>query len=249
MKFPKHPGSKFTSADVEDYLLSLSEKGWKVYERRLGNGYILEPRLGTRIEILHNQGNNEWIIQVSPDLDGKLPFSHDHLIDSFESFQLAIQEASIYLDADLNHPPVSIRLEPDKPATNRTSIVSLTAHSKVLKVFDPYFDDKAIRKLMIFVNLGMKLNKEIKVITGKNGQKSLSEEMVKSFEKEYGVLVSVRRSDNKQHRRFFILNNSESVIFGPSLNSIDYNEVVFRQHYKHDVDLFNKEWEAGVKLF
>lgn len=249
MKFPKHPGSKFTSADVEDYLLSLSEKGWKVYERRLGKGYILEPRLGARIEILHNQGNNEWVIHVSPDLDGKLPFSHDHLIDSFESLQLAIQEASIYLNADLNHPPVSIRLEPDKPATNRTSIVSLTTHSKVLKVFDPYFDDKAIRQLMTFVNLGMNLNKEIKVITGKKGKKSLSEDMVKSFEKEYGVSVSVRWSDNKQHRRFFILNNSESVIFGPSLNSIDHNEAVFREHYKNDVNFFNKEWEIGVTLF
>lgn len=249
MKFPKHPGSKFTSADVEDYLLSLSEKGWKVYERRLGKGYILEPRLGARIEILHNQENNEWAIHVSPDLDGKLPFSHDHLLDSFERFQLAIQEASIYLGADLNNPPVSIRLEPDKPATNRTSIVSLTVHSKVLKVFDPYFDDKAIRILMTFVNLGMKLDKDIKVITGKKGQKHLSEEMVKSFEKEYGVSVSVRRSDEKQHRRFFILNNSESVIFGPSFNSIDCNEVAFRQHSKDDVNFFNKEWEVGVTLF
>ena len=249
MKFPKHPGSKFTSADVEDYLLSLSEKGWGIYESSRGKGYILEPMLGTRIEILHNPGNNEWVIHVSPDLDGKLPFSHDHLLDSFESFQLAIQEASIYLNADLNQPPVSLRLESDKPATNRTSIVSLTAHSKVLKVFDPYFDDKAIQNLMTFINLGMKLSVDLKIITGNKGRKNLSEGMVKSFEKEYGVSVSVRQSSNRQHRRFFILRNSESVIFGPSLNFIDYNEAIYRQHSKDDVEFFDKEWAKGVKLF
>lgn len=249
MTFPEYGGARFSAADVEEYLTELAENGWLVSTRKAGKGYVLEPSEETKIDILHSPRTNEWVIQVSPDIEDKLPFSCDRLLNSMHNFQQCIAEAAEYLGVDLNHPPISYRLESAKPATNRMSLAKMTCHSKVEGIFDPYFDNKAIATLMTLIGLGMRVDEKLRILTSSKARKHLTEEMLGSFSKEFGLLPEVRLVHEKSHRRFFLLANAESLIIGPSLNSLDHNEVLIRENSPQDADFFEIQWKQATCFF
>lgn len=249
MTFPEYGGAQFSAADVEKYLSELAENGWLVSTRKMGKGYVLEPGEDTKIDIFHNPTTNEWAVQVSPDIEGKLPFSCDRLLNSMHNLQRCIVEAAEYLGVHIDSPPVSHRLKSEKPASNRMVIAKMTCHSKVEGIFDPYFDDKAVTTLMTLINLGMRVDQKLRILTSKKGSNNLTREMLESFSKEFDILPEVRLVNEKAHRRFMLLRNSESIIIGPSLNSIDHNEVMIRENSPQDADFFQAQWEQATNVF
>jgi hypothetical protein len=80
--FQEYEGARFTVADVEMYLLELGKKGWLAKAKKGNRGYVLEPNIDSKIDILHSPSDNRWIIQVSPCIDGKLPFDEDRILNT-----------------------------------------------------------------------------------------------------------------------------------------------------------------------
>jgi hypothetical protein len=246
--FQEYEGARFTVADVEMYLLELGKKGWLAKAKKGNRGYVLEPNIDSKIDILHYPSDNRWIIQVSPCIDGKLPFDEDRILNTMEHFKECIVKAADYLDLNLNVPPYSFRLESEKPATNRVKLAQMASMSEVEAIFDPYFDNKAIAELMTLIKLGMNITKTIRVLTTKKGGKNLSEGMLDSFGKEFDSSLDIRILTEKVHRRFMLLSNREVLIIGPSLNSIDHDEILFREESVQDATFFNDNWNKSSNI-
>lgn len=246
--FPEYNGARFTVADVEMYLIELAKKGWLVSAKKGNRGYVIEPNIDSKIDILHRPSDNQWAIQVFPDIDGKLPFSDDSLLNSMDHFKLCIVKAADYLDLNFDVPPSSLRLESEKPATNRMNLAQMTSMSEVEAIFDPYFDNKAIAELVTLIKLGVNIKKNIRVLTTKRGGNNLSKGMIDCFNKEFGSSLDIRIFTERAHRRFMLLSNTEVLIIGPSLNSIDHDEILFREQSVQDAEFFNHNWNESSNI-
>ena len=248
-RFPEYTGAQFSIADVENYLEVFAGKGWKVSSLRNGTGYVIDIDVDKKIEIFHNPKANNWLIQVSPCMNGKFPFSYDGLLNTFSQFEDWIVSAAKCFEVDLSSAPSKVRLIAERPASNRVSLSKLVSSAKVACIFDPYFDDQALVTLMTLINLGLNIDENTRILTTRKIRNRLSSGMINSFNKEHQVSIDIRFCANEsEHRRFMLLSNGETIIIGCSLNSIDKNETAHREFEALDRIFFEDEWRASEPL-
>lgn len=183
-KFQEYTGASFSEDDVENYLEELAEKGWGVFKHH--NSYVIVIDDERQITTSFNSYYKEWSVGAS-DIDGKLPFVSSNPVASFQQFKKCFAKAAEYLGQDLDCGPDSVRLQETTPVSNKCSIARLARKNAVECIFDPYFDDKAIESLKTLVNLGMSLNKDVRVLTTSKVRNRLSKQLIEDFKTEKGV--------------------------------------------------------------
>ena len=168
---------------------------------------------------------------------------------SFQGIKLLIAGAMQSLGQVLDAGPKSVRFKQKTPLSNRVGLVKLSRGATVQCIFDPYFDDKAIASLGTFVNLGLQLTIEVKILITDKVKKRISQLVKDDFETEYGSKLNIRICDsNKEHRRFLLLSSAESIVVGCSLNSLDKNEAAYVESSQEDRDFFEDQWKLSGAL-
>ncbi|MEO6904582.1 MAG: hypothetical protein ABI315_15730 [Bacteroidia bacterium] len=74
----------------------------------------------------------------------------------------------------------------------------------------------------------------------------MTPKLIANFNIECKTILEIKKCEEKEHRRFIILNDNRIIIIGCSLNDIEKNEVVseeVQQEAKNnDLKYFNEEW-------
>jgi hypothetical protein len=245
-KFHEYPGASFSEDDVENYLEELAEKGWGVFKRH--NSYVIVIEDERKITTSFSSYYKTWGVNASY-MEGKLPFDSTYDIVNFQQFKVCFAKAAEYLGEDLNCGPASIRLKEVTPASNKRSLARLAHNNVVNCIFDPYFDDKSITILITLINLGMLLNKDVRVLTTSKSRGRLSMQMISDFKIEKGVNLDIRLcSSDKEHRRYLLLSTGDALVIGCSLNAIDKNEAAHMENSQEDRDFFETQWSASLPL-
>ncbi len=118
-------------------------------------------------------------------------------------------------------------------------------NSKISKIFDPYFDLKSLITLISLEKSGAEFDTKMECLTTKN-LNLFDQTVIDNFNIEENTFIEIKKCEEKEHRRFIILNDNRILINGCSLNDINKNEVVTEevQHEakNNDVKYFNDEW-------
>ena len=130
--------------------------------------------------------------------------------------------------------------------SNKFSLARITSNKAVECIFDPYFEDKSIATLTTLVNLGMSLNKDVRVLTTSKVQNRLSKQLIEDFKTEKSVNIEIRFClSGEEHRRYLLLSTGDSLVIGCSLNSLDKNEAAHIESSQADIDFFKAQWEVA----
>jgi hypothetical protein len=244
-KFQEYTGASFSEDDVENYLEELAEKGWGVFRHHSGYRIVIDDE--REITTSFSSYHKKWRVDAS-DIEGKLPFDSNPIVN-FQQLKKCFAKAAEYLGQDLDCGPDSIRLQETTPVSNKCSIARLARKNAVECIFDPYLDDKAIETLKTLVNLGMSLNKDVRVLTTSKVRNRLSKQLIEDFKTEKGVNLEIRFClSDKEHRRYLLLSTGDSLVIGCSLNSLDKNEAAHIESSKADRDFFKTQWGAAQPL-
>lgn len=247
-KISEFHGASFSSAEMENYLEQLAERGWEVFRKR-DNHYLIVFDEDREIEILYGRDSKKWHIyhssihkypKVPPDL---------HESTSFHHFTEQLKLAAEYLGEQLDVGPRNIRLKQATPAANMVSLAAMAKGAPVRCIFDPYFEDKSIAVLNTLVNLGLPMDGAVRVLATSRMKSRLSKVMIDSFNVEKCTSLDIRYCEcESEHRRFLILSTGEILIIGCSLNSLSKNEAAHIEDSQNDRDFFEQQWKKASPM-
>jgi hypothetical protein len=228
----------------EDQIISelqnIQNLGWEVYKKK-PNKYII--RIDDQKEIELHPSSENWFICSK--INGSAKFVK--YANSIETLNPLLLEAgkSLSIDLKIERQIKSIRIRDNEPLTNKAKLISLIKTSSISKIFDPYFDLKSLITITSLKKLGLNLENKIECLTTKN-LSIFDQTVLNDFKTECNTSIEVKKCENKEHRRFIILNDNRVIIIGCSLNDINKNEVINEELFLElklaDIKFFNDEW-------
>ena len=242
--FPKYVEPSLLKDDVVSYLIDLKNQGWDVLEYN-NAAFIID--LG-----------NDKLIKIEYNDQGKFSINSNHKRGVFQSCGIAqttsqlekfIKLAAGHHQVDLStHKPQSVRLSSNKPASNIERISSLIGTSTIQAIFDPYLENKSLQALTNILSLKGSIATDVRLLSKVPGA-NLTKTFVDDWFKEHGCINGeIRILPKEEHRRFLLLSSSESLILGPSLNSINKNEAASLESDKDDRNFFDDMWKKSNKF-
>ena len=247
--FPQKPTAALSRDDLVNYLLQHHSRGFQVFQVAGANGpfeLVLSAMYsikffgtGGSVQVqgctLNNVG---WVFDVSS------------LADLRKSVDYVAQQM---IGARWRVSPSTARVREDAPATNLATISGLIGTSSIEAIFDPYLDNRSLATLIDILSFG----------TGSvfNGVRVLSTNKTTSGQvprftrsgfatwlNQLGIGGDVRIMDPSEHRRFMILSSDQSLLLGPSLNSIHKNEAIRLEPASQDRLFFDRVWAQAAPL-
>lgn len=238
--FKEYSSNSLNREQVISELEKISNLGWEILQKK-DKSYIIN--IDEHKEISISEESEKWFI-VSY-LDGLPKFTI--YSNSIQTLREHLITAGEKLETDLNIQKFnqSIRIRIDEPFTNKVKLLTLLGNSKISKIFDPYFDLKSLITLISLMKLGAEFDDKLDCLTTKT-LKVFDQTVIDDFNSEGKTNIEVKKCENKEHRRFLILNDNRVIIIGCSLNDINKNEVVTEEKNQdlkyNDLVFFNEEW-------
>jgi hypothetical protein len=247
--FPHKSSKVLTREELVDYLLQHHSRGYAVFQEEGANGsfeLVLSDMCCIRFtgdgEMVRVQGctfnHAGWTFEVSSLAD--LRKSVDYI-------------ANQMIGADWQASPSSARLQENTPAANLATISRLVGTSSIEAIFDPYLENRSLTTLIDILSFGEgSISNNVKVLsTSKtsNGQvPRLTKAGFESWLHQLRIAGQLRIMEPSEHRRFLILSSGQSLLLGPSLNSINKNEAVRLEPAYLDQLFFDQVWSQAVQL-
>jgi hypothetical protein len=149
------------------------------------------------------------------------------------------------------------RLRAGEPATNLRKLAQIIEGSTLIRVHDPYIDEKALETLLKLRGLSVGISKDLLLLTVPKAPKAAGS--LNSFLADLNSETSGRwelrgySGTTKPHRRFLILQDSSVVTCGLSLNNINKDEVLDRLpaadvNAEYDRKFFDSSWRLAKPL-
>jgi hypothetical protein len=149
------------------------------------------------------------------------------------------------------------RLAADKPASNYRTIANLIGNGEIQAVFDTYLDNRGLEHLACILSFGsgsvatnirlLGTTATLKAGGGKPAR--FTKAGVDAWAAQLQIKADARYLPKEnEHRRFLLLDDSRSLILGPSLNALNKNEAVSIEDDKEDRPFFNEKWERATPL-
>jgi hypothetical protein len=247
--FPPHPQRRLTRDEVVNYLVACKADGYVVYQ----------------------DGENKFVLPLSDDEEVRLSLDLPAGTCQVISFRLgssvrgnaattvaqlerALAEAVRACGHEWPCRPTTGRLSAATPATNYRTISQLIASAQVEAVFDPYLENGSLITLLDILSFGSGgVANGVRLL----GSTRTTHGPIPRFTKT-GVDAWLAQLDiagearvmppNDQHRRFMLLSGGQSLILGPSLNSIHKNEATHLESDTQDRLFFDSVWTTATPL-
>lgn len=234
----------FTKERVVDYLLMLSARGYPVQSD--GDGYILPQDDG---ELWLRPHDGAW--RVSRSRLGVLSTYGDACRedDLDQLLMLAI--------GTMPERPHRGRLDVTTPATNYRTISGLIGSGEIRAVFDTYLDNQGLEQLIRILSFGKGsfggnvrlLGTTATIHRGPGKPARFSKAGVDAWAAQLQIHAEARvLPSGSEHRRFLLLGGGESIILGPSLNSLHKNEAVSIEDANEDRPFFDRQWQVAIPI-
>lgn len=238
--FKKYTGSLLTKQEVISQLEKIQKLGYDVYQKD-EDSFLIKIDDSKVIAIL--KGTSKWNVYVY--IDGSPIYAKSPSTLSLLISFLKEAASEINVNIGIKNEVKSIRITPDEPLSNKVKIITLIKDRKITGIFDPYFDTKSIVTLHALARLGLKFNTSVKCLTAKSLD-STDRTILDDFKKELLIDFKLKKCENKEHRRFLIIDYTTILIIGCSLNDIDKNEVLVEEANEKlnekDIEFFDHEW-------
>jgi hypothetical protein len=149
--------------------------------------------------------------------------------------------------------PVAARLSESIPATNLATISRLIGTSAIEAVFDPYLENRSLSTLIDILPFGQgSIANGVRVLsTEKTTSGQVPRLTINGFSTwlgQLGITGEIRTMGASEHRRFMLLNSGQSLLLGPSLNSIQKNEAIRLEPNTEDKSFFDRIWQQASPL-
>lgn len=245
--FPPYQPSQATLAKPEliNYLLRVRGEGHPVYTE--GDGFVIELEEGT-IDV--HPTDDVWRVGFSK--MGILQTLGDAKTE--QELEKLVARAAGSLGHDWPFRPTTGRLAASTPATNYRTISDLIGGAKVEAVFDPYLENRSLATLIDILSFG---GGGVANVVRLLGSTQMTQGRIPRFSKagvtawltQLGISGDARVVPPKdEHRRFLLITGGQSLILGPSLNSIHKNEAVRVEPDTHDRPFFDSVWATASPL-
>jgi hypothetical protein len=247
--FPQKPSTVLTRNELVDYLLQHHSRGYAVFQVEGANGsfeLVLNDIYCIRFtcvdEMVRVQGctfnHAGWTLEVSS------------LADLWKSVDYI---ANQMIGASWQASPSCARVHNNTPASNLATISSLINTSAIEAIFDPYLENRSLTTLIDILSFGEgSVSNNVRVLsTSKttNGQvPRLTKAGFESWLDQLSIAGQLRLMEPSEHRRFLILSSGQSLLLGPSLNSINKNEAVRLEPASQDQLFFDQVWSRAMPL-
>lgn len=246
--FPTKPLASITKDEVVDYLLQHQRRGYQIFQLENG-GFELKLDDSRCIRIMRVE-NGKTQVQS---------YAMNNVYHCFDCESLAEVERAVdvsarnFLHGAWQQSPGTGRLNEDKPATNLTTISRLVGSSSIEAIFDPYLENQSLAAVIDILSFGSgSVGNDIRVLStdrktvGKIPR--LTRSGFKYWLQQVGVAGELRIMKPSEHRRFFLLSSGQSLLLGPSLNSLHKNEAVRLESDAVDKAFFEQVWAQSTPL-
>jgi hypothetical protein len=151
----------------------------------------------------------------------------------------------------------SKRLKAGEPATNLRKLAQVIEPGTLVRVHDPYIDEKALETLQKLKGLGVDISKTLFLLTApKTGKAAASvNSFLRDLNDEIGTRWELRAysGTTKPHRRFFILQDKSVITSGLSLNNMNKDEALDHLPMSADLAGYDREffdncWATALPL-
>lgn len=238
--FKKYTGPLLTKQEVIIQLDKIQKLGYDVYKKEEESFLI---KIDDSKEIAIHKGTSKWNVYVYIDGSPKYAKSPSTLSLLISFLKEAASELNVNIG--IKNEEKSIRITPDEPLSNKIKIITLIKDREVTGIFDPYFDTKSLVTLHALARLGLKFNSSVRCLTRKS-LNSTDRTILDDFKNELSIDFKLKKCENKEHRRFLIIDYTSVIIIGCSLNDIDKNEVLVEEVNEKlnekDIEFFDDEW-------
>jgi hypothetical protein len=248
--FPPRPQAGLDKDEFIAYLLEHQRRGYAVYQAQGANG-AFEIALDDVNSIKFN-GFNARSVQVQG-------YALNNIVQFFDcNSMLEVKRAVDALAQQLigvrwRQSPTAGRVREGAEATNLTTISNLVGTSSVQTVFDPYLENRSLAALVDILSFGrgtvadgVRVLSTSKTTTGNVPR--LTKAGFDAWLNQTGITGEIRIMGNSEHRRFILLSGGQSLLLGPSLNSIHKNEAVRLEPDAQDRAFFDQVWAQATPL-
>ena len=201
--------------------------------------------------IIHGWKEAGWI-KISP--NGRELRLTEAGIEQFAQWK---EEDSLWEQGATETIKLAKRLKAGEPATNLRKIAQIIGKEILTGVHDPYTDEKALETLQKLNGLGVKISKNLRLLTAPKAGKAAASvaSFLRDLNAEMGSQWELRAysGKTKPHRRFLILQDKNIITCGLSLNNIDKDEALDQipmgdELAGHDRDFFDKCWASATPV-
>jgi hypothetical protein len=201
--------------------------------------------------IIHGWKESGWI-KISP--NGNELRLTEAGIEQFAQWK---EEDTLWEQGATENIKLVKRLKAGEPATNLRKIAEIIGKDILTSVHDPYTDEKALETLQKLKGLGVKISKNLRLLTAPKAGKAAASvaSFLRDLNAEMGSQWELRAyfGKTKPHRRFLILLDKNIITCGLSLNNIDKDEALDRipmgdELAGHDCEFFEKCWASATPV-
>jgi hypothetical protein len=149
------------------------------------------------------------------------------------------------------------RLKAGEPATNLRKLAQVIEPGTLVRVHDPYIDEKALEALQKLKGLGVDISKALFLLTApKTGKAAASvNSFLRDLNDEMGTKweLCAYSGTRKPHGRFLILQDKSVITCGLSLNNMNKDEALDHLPMSADLAGYDREffdncWATAVPL-
>lgn len=246
--FPKLPQSRLSHDDIVNYLVEQRQRGYEVFQHSRHN-HIL-------ILMLDDVNRINFVIGDNCQLQGERygqPYAIANVSTIIELRSAVDGIARGVLGAAWAGAPNRTRVAQNTPATNMVSISNLIGSSTIGGIFDPYLENRSLASLIDILSFGRgSVANGVRVLsTAKTtgGQiPHLTRAGFDAWLAQLKISGELRVMSSAEHRRFILLSGGQSLLLGPSLNSIHKNEAVRLEPDVQDHAFFDQVWAQAQQL-
>jgi hypothetical protein len=237
--FPPPPPLSLSREDIIALLTDIRSRGWPVYQKNADTFLIEDNEMDTTT------------VSISADGTCHVNWHSARGLSASGSSATNLIQLEELLKRFRESEPTKTRLKRGEPASNLQRIVRLIGRSKVEAMYDPYFDDKGLDRLLSLVRVSGAAASNLRVLTAGKSSVGLSKQLLADVLRELGCPQgAIRKVANPRtaHRRFLLLSGGKSLILGMSLNDIDKDEAAHLEADAEDRPFFDDEWGKATPI-